>query len=87
MKGFWGYISLVCLLVSIFSFICLVNGFKFGYGVMNLVILAAVPFGLLGTMIFGLLSPKTKVKRIVIWILRGFTVYIFLFLIIKTVLK
>ncbi|MCP1399571.1 MULTISPECIES: hypothetical protein [Bacillus cereus group] len=87
MKEFWGYISLVCLLVSIFSFICLVNGFKFGYGVMNQVILVSIPFGLLGTMIFGLLSPKTKVKRIVVWILRGFTVYIFLFLIIKTVLE
>ncbi|PEX91994.1 hypothetical protein CN465_23630 [Bacillus cereus] len=88
MKKIWGYISLACLLVSICSFICFVNGFRFEYSVMNQVILVLAPsLGLLGTMFFGLLSPETKVKRIVVWILRGFTVYIFLFLIINNVLR
>ncbi|MGG0454604.1 MULTISPECIES: hypothetical protein [Bacillus cereus group] len=77
MKQIWGYISLACLLVSICSFICIVNGFRLEYSVMNQVIFVLAPLGLLGTMYFGVLSPETKVKRIMVWNLRGFTVYIF----------
>ncbi|PEW84289.1 hypothetical protein CN445_22415 [Bacillus cereus] len=87
MKQIWGYISLTCLIVSICSFISFVNGFRFEHSVMNQVILVFAPsLGLLGTMFFGLISPETKVRRIMVWILRGFTVYIFLFLIINSVL-
>ncbi|MBK3495586.1 hypothetical protein JFL43_12135 [Viridibacillus sp. YIM B01967] len=82
MKKKSDFIALVCLLFTIGSFIYLLLGNK---GMNEFILVGIIQLGVLGTVFFCIKSPKTKLQKIVLWMLSLFSLTFLLFLFTKII--
>ncbi|PEE64848.1 hypothetical protein COM90_25365 [Bacillus thuringiensis] len=79
------YFSLLCLLITIISFIFLITR---NVGINEFLLLGIIQLGVLGT-VFGIIkstkSTKSKLRKIIIWILPLFSLAFLCFLFTKII--